>query len=54
MLSEIVMISFYFLSERFFLKGKILPDARVASITTKNMALQYIFVNIQKVFKVNI
>ena len=37
------MISFYILSTRFFLKPKGLPDARVASITKKNMFLQYIF-----------
>ena len=38
-LSSIVMISFYILSERFFLKRKGLSDARVASITKKNMVL---------------
>ena len=37
------MISFYILSKRFFLKRKRLSDARVASITKKNMVLQYIF-----------
>ena len=31
----IVMISFYILSKRFFLKRKRLSDARVASITKK-------------------
>ena len=36
-LSSIVMISFYVLSKRFFLKRKRLSDARVALITKKNM-----------------
>ena len=34
-LSLIVMINFYILSKRFFLKCKELPDARVVSITKK-------------------
>ena len=38
-LSSIVMISFYFLSERLFLKCKGLSDARVVSITKK----EYVF-----------
>ena len=35
--SIIVRISFYILSKRFFLKREGLSDARVASITKKNM-----------------
>ena len=34
-LSSVVMISFYILSKRFFLKRKVLSNARVASITKK-------------------
>ena len=34
-LSSIVMINFYILSERFFLKREGLSDARVVSITKK-------------------
>ena len=41
--SSIVMISFYILSKRFFLKPEELSDARVVSIIKKNMVLQYIF-----------
>ena len=38
------MISFYILSERFFLKREGLSDGRVASITKKkNMILHYMF-----------
>ena len=39
-LSSIVMISFYVLSKRFFLKRKRLSDARVASITKKNILIK--------------
>ena len=42
-LSSIVLISFYILSKTFFPKRKGSSDARVASITKKNMVLQYIF-----------
>ena len=42
-LSSIIMISFHNLSARFFLKREGLSDARVASITKKEYALQYIF-----------
>ena len=49
------MISFYVLSERFFLKRKGLSDARVASITKKEYGFAVcFFVKIHKVFKVNI
>ena len=41
-LSSIVMIGFY-ISERLFLKRKGLSDAKVLSITKKNMVLRYIF-----------
>ena len=34
-LSSVVMISFYILSKRFFLKREVLSDARAASITKK-------------------
>ena len=49
-LSSIVMISSYVISEVFFLKCERLIDARVASITKK----QYGFIKIHKIFKVNI
>ena len=37
------MVSFYIPSKRFFMKLKVLSDARVATIIRKNMVLQYIF-----------
>ena len=46
--SSVVMISFYILSKRFFLKHKRLSDAKVASINKKNMVLQYNFCKISK------
>ena len=46
MLPSVVMLSFYILSNRFFLERKELSDARVVSITKKKMGLQYIFVKI--------
>ena len=42
-LSSIVMVSFYFLSKRFFMKYKGLSDARVASITKKECGLVVYF-----------
>ena len=42
-LSLIAILSFYILSKRFFLKLKGISDARVASITKKEIFLQYIF-----------
>ena len=42
-LSSIVIITFYIISKRFFLKRKGLSDVRVASITKKNLVFQYIF-----------
>ena len=46
-LSSIVMISFYILSIRFFLKHIGLSDARVVSVTKKeySFAVQYSFFN---------
>ena len=41
--SSVVTISFYILSKKFFLTRQGLSDARVASVTKKNMILQYIF-----------
>ena len=41
--SSIILISFYIISKKFFLKGEKLSDARVVTITKKNMILQYIF-----------
>ena len=52
-LSSILMISFYILSKRLYLKREGLCDARITSITEKNTVLQYIFCKIHKVFKVN-
>ena len=49
----IVIISFYVLSKRFFLKCKRLSDAGVASMTKKEYGFAF-FVKIHKVFKVNI
>ena len=40
---SIFMISFYILSKRFFLKCEASSDARAASITKKNIVLQFIF-----------
>ena len=42
-LSTTVMISFYILSKRFFLKYEGLSDARTVSVLKKNIVLQYIF-----------
>ena len=42
-LSSTVMINFYILSKRFFLKRKRLSDAKVVSITKNNKVLQYTF-----------
>ena len=42
-LSSIVIISFYILSERFFLKRKGLSDAKVASITKKEYGFAVYF-----------
>ena len=53
-LSSIVVISFYIRSKRFYLKHEELSDTRIVSITKKNVVLQYIFVKIYKVLKVNI
>ena len=49
-LSSVVMISSYVISEVFFLKCERLTDARVASVTKK----QHGFIKIHKIFKVNI
>ena len=50
-LSLIVMINFYIVSEKIFLKRKRLSDRRVVSLNKKKMVLQY---KIHKVLKVNI
>ena len=48
------MISFYVLSKRFFLECKRLSDARVVSITKKEIGFAVDFVNIHEVSKANI
>ena len=53
-LLPIAMVSFYILSERFFLKRKDLSHARVASVSKKECSFAvHFFVNIYKVFKVS-
>ena len=49
-----VMISFYILSKRLFLKREGLSDARVASGTKKEYGFAGHFIEIHKVFEVNI
>ena len=54
-LSSVVMINFYILLKRFFLKRKILSDAGIVSITKKTRFCGTFFaVKDIKVFKVNI
>ena len=48
------MMNVYILSKRLFLKRGELSDAGVVSITKKHVDLQYIFIKIHKVLKVNI
>ena len=49
------MVSFYVFSKRYFVKSKILSDARVASITKKKYGFCSTFLaKIHKVLKVNI
>ena len=51
----VVIISFYILSKRFFLKRKGLSDARVVSITNKIICFcSTLFVKIHKVLNVNV
>ena len=53
-LSSVVIISFYVVSTRLFLKRKGLSDAKVASITKEIWFCSTFFVKIHKVFKANI
>ena len=53
-LSWIVMINFYIVSKRFFLKHEELSDGRVVSITKKIWFCSRVFIKIHKVLKVNI
>ena len=46
--SSIVMIKFYILSKRFFLKREVLPDVRVASITKNEYSFTVHFIKIHK------
>ena len=46
--SSIVMIKFYILSKRFFLKREVLPDVRVASITKNEYSFAVHFIKIHK------
>ena len=48
------MISFYILSNRFFLKRERLFDVRVASITKEEYGFAVHFLKIHKAFKFNI
>ena len=52
-LSSIVMVSFYILSKRFFLKYKGKSDAKVASATKKEYGLVVHIFKVHKVLKVN-
>ena len=53
-LSSIVLINFYILSKRFFMKHERLSDVRVASITEKIWLCCTCFMKINKVLKVYI
>ena len=53
-LLSIAMISFYILSNRFFLKREGLSDVRVASITKEEYGFAVHFLKIYKAFKFNI
>ena len=53
-LSSIVMINFFILSKRFFLKRKGSSDARVATMAKEEYVFSTIFIKVHKVLKVNI
>ena len=52
-LSSVVIIGFYILSKRFFLKREEIFDVGVVSVTKTNMVLPYFFVKIHNFLKVN-
>ena len=53
-LSSIVMINFFILSKRFFLKRKGSSDARVATMAKEEYVFSTIFIKVHKVLKVYI